>query len=50
VHPSVDVTYAVAYRYDGGGWAALESTVTEPGPPATLRVLTARPVLVAPSG
>ncbi|MTB87382.1 hypothetical protein H9L21_06505 [Aeromicrobium senzhongii] len=45
VAPRVDVTYAVAYRVDGGAWQNLGTTITAPGPATTLRIREARPVL-----
>ncbi len=47
VQPSVDTTYAAQYRVGGGPWRDVRGTVTVPGPPARLRVVTARPVLVS---
>lgn len=45
VRPSVDVSYRVSYRVDGGAWTDLEATITAPGPATGLRVREARPVL-----
>lgn len=46
VAPSVDTTYAAEFRVDGGPWREVTGTVTIPGSPQSLRVVTARPVLV----
>ena len=46
VAPSVDITYEATYSVDGGGWQPVPGTVTIPGAPEQLRVVTARPVLV----
>ncbi|WP_459970944.1 hypothetical protein [Nocardioides pyridinolyticus] len=46
VSPSVDTTYAAEFRVGGGPWRAVNGTVTIPGTPEGLRVVTARPVLV----
>ncbi|WP_435747876.1 hypothetical protein [Nocardioides sp. SYSU DS0663] len=46
VSPSVDTTYAAEYRIDGGPWQPVAGTVTIPGAPVELRVLTATPTLV----
>lgn len=46
VAPSVDVTYAAQFRVGGGAWRDVDGTVTIPGAPESLRVVTARPVLV----
>lgn len=48
LQPSVDVTYRVRYRINGGAWQDLSSTITATGPTATLRVTEAPPVLVHP--
>jgi hypothetical protein len=48
VSPSVDTTYAAQFRVNGGPWRDVNGTVTIPGTPQGLRVVTARPVLVAP--
>lgn len=45
VSTSVDVTYRVTYRIDGGAWQDLAATITAPGPATVLRVREARPVL-----
>lgn len=37
-HPSVDVTYQIRYRIDGGGWQTLGDTITAPGPEADVRI------------
>jgi hypothetical protein len=47
VHPSVDVTYAVRYRVDGGSWQSLRQTLQASGPAADLEVKEAIPVLAA---
>jgi hypothetical protein len=46
VSPSVDTTYAAQFRVNGGPWRDVNGTVTIPGTPQRLRVVTARPVLV----
>lgn len=46
VAPSVDTTYAAEFRVNGGPWREVAGTVTIPGSPQSLRVVTARPVLV----
>ena len=46
VSPRVDTTYAAEFRVDGGAWRDVAGTVTIPGDPQGLRVVTARPVLV----
>lgn len=46
VAPSVDTTYTATYRVNGGPWAPVPGSVTIPGPPVTLEVLTATPTLV----
>jgi hypothetical protein len=46
VGPSVDTTYAAQFRVGGGPWRDVSGTVTIPGTPEGLRVVTARPVLV----
>lgn len=46
VAPSVDTTYAARFRVGGGPWHDVDGTVTIPGAPQGLRVVTARPVLV----
>lgn len=46
VSPSVDTTYAAQFRVNGGPWRDVDGTVTIPGAPEQLRVVTARPVLV----
>jgi hypothetical protein len=46
VSPRVDTTYAARFRVDGGPWRDVDGTVTVPGDPAQLAVVTARPVLV----
>jgi len=43
---SVDTTYAAEFRVDGGPWRPVVGTVTIPGESESLRVVTARPVLV----
>ena len=48
LQPSVDVTYRVRYRVNGGDWQDLSSTITATGPATTLRVTEAPPVLVHP--
>ena len=46
VSPSVDTTYAAQFRVGGGAWRDVNGTVTIPGAPQGLQVVTARPVLV----
>ena len=46
VTPSVDTTYAAQFRVGDGPWRDVNGTVTIPGTPEELRVVTARPVLV----
>ena len=46
VAPSVDTTYAARFRVDGGAWREVPGTVTIPGSAESLRVVTARPLLV----
>jgi len=48
VRPSVDVTYQVRYRVDGGAWTTISQTITAPGPAAELEVREAVPVLTKP--
>lgn len=45
LHPSVDVTYAVRYRVDGGAWQNLSQTLQASGPNGDLDVKEATPVL-----
>lgn len=47
--PSVATTYAAQFRVGGGPWRDVAGTVTIPGTPEGLRVVTARPVLVGGS-
>ena len=46
VHPSVDVTYGGRFRVDGKAWIAIPDTLTVPGEPVDLQVLSATPHLV----
>ena len=46
VSPAVDTTYTATYRVNGGPWADVPGSVTIPGLPVGLEVLTATPVLV----
>ena len=46
VAPSVDTTYAAQFRVGGGPWRDVAGTVTIPGTPEALRIVTARPALV----
>jgi hypothetical protein len=46
VNPRVDTTYAAEFRVNGGPWRDVNGTVTIPGAPVPLRVVTAKPVLV----
>jgi hypothetical protein len=43
---SVDTTYAADFRVGNGGWQHVDGTVTISGEAESLRVVTARPVLV----
>ena len=45
LHPSVDVTYTVRYRVDGGAWQNLSQTLQASGPTGDLDVKEATPVL-----
>lgn len=47
VSPRVDTTYAAEFSVDGGAWREVDGTVTIPGEPVPLEVVTARPVLVS---
>lgn len=49
VSPSVATTYAAQFRVGNGPWRDVNGTVTIPGTPQGLRVVTARPVLVGGS-
>ena len=46
VAPSVDTTYTATYRVNGGPWRDVPGSVTIPGAPVDLQVLTATPTLV----
>jgi hypothetical protein len=46
VAPSVDTTYTATFRVNGGAWRAVPGSVTIPGAPVALEVLTATPTLV----
>jgi hypothetical protein len=46
VSPAVDTTYTATYRVNDGPWAEVPGSVTVPGVPVGLEVLTATPVLV----
>ena len=46
VAPSVDTTYTAQFRVNGGPWRDVPGSVTIPGAPVALRVLTATPTLV----
>ena len=46
VSPRVDTTYSARFRVDGGAWRDVDGTVTIPGEPVQLDIVTARPVLV----
>lgn len=48
LRPSVDVTYGVRYRVDGGGWQNLSQTLQATGPASDLDVREAVPVLAKP--
>lgn len=45
VSPSVDVTYSAEFRVGGGGWQDIPQTVTISGPPTSLQIVEATPVL-----
>lgn len=47
VSPSVDVTYQVRYRVDGGAWQTLSQTLTANGQPSDLEVKEAGAVLTS---
>jgi hypothetical protein len=47
VGPRVDTTYAARFSVNGGPWRDVPGTVTIPGNPVDLQVVTASPVLVA---
>jgi hypothetical protein len=46
VRPSVDTTYTGRYRVGSGEWHAIPATLTVPGAPVTLEVVSATPHLV----
>jgi hypothetical protein len=46
VSPSVDTTYTATFRVNGGAWRDVPGSVTIPGAPVELEVLTATPTLV----
>ena len=46
VAPSVDTTYTAEFRVNGGPWRDVPGSVTIPGAPVDLEVLTATPTLV----
>jgi hypothetical protein len=46
VAPSVDTTYTATYRVNGGAWRDVPGSVTIPGAPVALEVVTATPTLV----
>jgi len=46
VQPSVDTTYAGRYRVGDGRWRAIPATLTVPGTPVALQVVSATPHLV----
>jgi hypothetical protein len=43
--PSVDVTYEIRFRVDGGEWRSIDETVTADGPTVDVEVKEAAPVL-----
>ena len=47
LHPSVDVTYRVRYRVDGGPWQSLSQTLTATGQQSDLQVKEAGAVLAS---
>jgi hypothetical protein len=46
VAPSVDTTYAGRFRVNGGEWQTIAETLTVPGQPVSLRIVSATPHLV----
>jgi hypothetical protein len=46
VRPSVDTTYSGRFRVNGGDWQTIPDTVTVPGSPVDLEVVSATPHLV----
>ena len=44
-HPSVDVTYQIRFRVDGGSWQTLADTITIQGPNGDVRIREATGVL-----
>jgi hypothetical protein len=46
VNPSLDTTYAGRYRVGNGPWRQIPATLTVPGPPVALQVVSATPHLV----
>jgi hypothetical protein len=46
VGPSVDTTYTATFRVNGGPWRDVPGSVTIPGAPVGLDVVTATPTLV----
>ena len=44
-HPSVDVTYSIRYRVDGGTWQTLGDTITIQGPQGNVRIREATGIL-----
>jgi hypothetical protein len=44
-HPSVDVTYQIRFRVDGGDWQTLTDTITVSGPASDVRIREATGVL-----
>ena len=46
VAPSVDTTYAGRYRVGNGSWQTIPDTLTVPGAPVDLQVVSATPHLV----
>lgn len=47
VRPSVDVTYRVRFRIDGGGWQTIGQPLTAAGPATALDIKEAAPVLTS---
>lgn len=48
VHPSVDVTYQVRWRVDGGEWQTIDQTLTATGPTTDLEIKEGTPLLADP--
>jgi hypothetical protein len=48
--PSVETTFTATFRVNGGRWGAVPGSLSVPGPPVQLQVLTATPTLVGYGG